>query len=433
MKIVRFSDSDFEKQLESLFNRTAFEPKIEESVAKILADIRKDGDKAITKYAKKFDHVSLKPKQFRVAEKELEEAESKIPASLAKAIRKACRQIKDFSRQRIPKAWSYSPRKGVILGERFAPLQRIGAYVPGGTAPLVSTVLHTVTLADAAEVPEIVVITPAQKDGSVNPAILYAASYAGATEIYRTGGVYGIGALAFGTETIPKVEKIVGPGNAYVTAAKRQVYGYVSLDQVAGPSEIMIIADETADPRFIAADMLSQAEHGSGHEQAVLVTIDPTLVDKVKAELKQQTAERNRSECIEKVLINGVYIIVAKDRDHAAELAGKYAPEHLEIMVSYPGNLAKKVTAAGAIFLGPWTPEPVGDFVAGPSHVLPTGGAAKYFSGLTVESFFRRMSIVNYQKSALKNELSAVEEFARAEGLDAHGNSASIRFEQVQT
>jgi len=396
-------------------------------VAEILADVQTRGDVALSHYAAKFDGVDLSPEAFAVSADEIQQASSALRSCDRKAIRTACRQVKDFAAQRVPKPWSYSPRKGVILGERFSPLSRVGAYVPGGTAPLVSTVIHTVTLAAVAGVEEIVLVTPPAKDGSVHPAILYAANYAGATEVYRLGGVYAIGALAYGTESVRKVEKIVGPGNAYVTSAKRQVYGYVSLDLVAGPSEIMIIADGSADPVHIAADMLSQAEHGSGCEQAVLATTSEELIGRVGAELERQAVDLSRSETVRRVLDKGVFLVLVESLDAAADLASRYAPEHLEIMASRPGTLAKKVTAAGAIFLGPWTPEPVGDFVAGPSHVLPTGGAARFFSGLTVEQFFRRMSVVNYQRAALMRELDAVAAFAEMEGLDAHGRSASVR------
>ncbi|MBT3381556.1 MAG: histidinol dehydrogenase [Lentisphaerae bacterium] len=431
MEILRYSDSDFESRLSGLLGRTAFDAEVEAHVAGILSRVQNEGDAALTALSGEYDRFAVAPDRFQVTVEEIERATGAISSRTRKAIRTSCRQVRDFAAQRIPKPWSYSPRNGVILGERFAPFSRIGAYVPGGTAPLVSTVLHTVTLAAVAGVEEIVVITPPGPEGDVHPAILYAAQYAGATEIYRLGGVYGIGALAYGTESISRVEKIVGPGNAYVTAAKRQVYGYVSLDLVAGPSEIMIIADDTADPRFVAADMLSQAEHGSGREQAVLVTTSRELVETVQNELAAQSAKLRRAECVSQVLESGVFVIEVATLEEAADLASRYAPEHLEIMTRRAGQLAKRVTAAGAIFLGPWTPEPVGDFVAGPSHVLPTGGAARYFSGLTVEQFFRRMSVVNYQKSALARELPHVERFAATEGLDAHGRSGSIRFERT--
>lgn len=429
MQVIRYGEADFAQKLAPLMDRTAFDPEIEKSVAEILHRVRYEGDTALVEFAQTFDHVELTPDRFLVTAAEIAAATDELDSRTRKAIRQAVRQVKEFSEQRIPKPWSFSPRPGVIAGERFAPLDRIGAYIPGGTAPLISTVIHTCAIAAAAGVKEIVMVTPPGPGGKVHPAMLYAATKAGVTEVYRLGGVYGIGALAFGTETVRKVEKIVGPGNAYVTAAKRQVYGYVALDLVAGPSEIMIVADETAEARFVAADMLSQAEHGSGREQAVLVTTDENLIAGVQAELTAQAAKLGRSECVAKVLDQGVFLILAKDLDQAAQLASTYAPEHLEIHTAQPGRVAKNVTAAGAIFLGPWTPEPVGDFVAGPSHVLPTGGAARYFSGLTVEHFFRRMSVINYRKGALLREVDTIVAFADNEGLDAHGRSAAIRAE----
>ena len=430
MELIRYSDRDFKTKIDALLARTAFDPALEHDVADILAQVREHGDAALSRFALAYDGVALAASEFAVTSEEIETAAAKLPPSMRKAVRTACRQIKDFAAQRVCKPWSYSPRKGVIVGERFAPLSRVGVYVPGGTAPLISTVLHTVTLASVAGVPEIALVTPPSPDKQVHPALLYAAQYAGATEIYRLGGVYAIGALAFGTATVRKVDKIVGPGNAYVTAAKRQVYGQVALDLVAGPSEIMIIADDTADAAHIAADMLSQAEHGSGREQAVLLTTAPELLPEVESQLQLQSRALSRTACIRQVLEAGVFLIEVDSLDRAADLASAYAPEHLEIMTRRPGLLAKKVTAAGAIFLGPWTPEPIGDFVAGPSHVLPTGGAARFFSGLTVEHFFRRMSVINYQKAAFLNELPHVEEFAAAEGLDAHARSATIRRER---
>jgi histidinol dehydrogenase len=427
MKTLRYTDASFAADLEPLLNRTAFDPEIEKAVAEILAGVRRDGDAALSAYARQFDGAALVPAHFRVAEAELVASGSKITSTLRQTIRRAVRQVKDFAQQRRPHNWVHHPRPGVTLGEQYVPLDRIGAYVPGGTAPLVSTVIHTVAIAAAAGVKEIVVITPPGKDGSINPAILYAARMAGATEVYRLGGVYGIAALAFGTASVKRVQKIVGPGNAYVTAAKRQVYGYCSLDMVAGPSEILVIADNTANPAFVAADILSQAEHGSGREQAVLVTDDPALPAKVQAELTRQAALLSRSATVARVLEHGVFLIVVKDLDMAAEVANRYAPEHLEILTAAPKALSHKITCAGAIFLGVWTPEPLGDFVAGPSHVLPTGGAARSFSGLTIEQFFRRMSLVQYNEKAFMDELPHLEQFAAAEGLDAHGRSATIR------
>ena len=428
MKFLEFRGrctSDFDP----LFERNAFPDDIALSVNEILCDIRERGDAAICDYAKKFDGVDLKAGEFQVSQEEIDACDSKVDPEIKAAIDLAAANILDFSSQRLPEAWNYNPRPGVKLGEKFTPLSRIACYVPGGTAPLVSTVLHTATMAKAAGVPEIVITTPPQKDGSVNPAILYAAKQAGATEILKLGGVYAIGALAYGTESIKRARKIVGPGNAYVTAAKRQVYGYCSLDLVAGPSEVMVIADKTAPANFIAADLLSQAEHGSGREQAIVVADDMDLLKAVETEVNIQKALLKRAECVEKVVNEGIFLVHVEDMDGAAEVAELYAPEHLEIITADPEAVAAQISNAGAIFLGPWTPEPVGDFVAGPSHVLPTGGAGHHFSGLTVDQFFRRTSLIKYSKDALAKEVGAVAAMAKAEGLDAHGRSGTIRFE----
>ncbi|QSH40886.1 histidinol dehydrogenase [Lentisphaerota bacterium ZTH] len=428
MKKIYYQDSDFERQLENLYHRPSYPPEIEDSVKAILKGVRERGDTALTEYARKFDKAELTPEQFLVDDEELKKAGRKVDSECKKAVKEALKNVMFFSEQRIPAPWSCSPRPGVIVGERFEPMDRIGVYVPGGTAPLVSTVIHTAGIARAAGVKEIVAVTPPGPDGEVHPAVLYAMRQAGVTEVYRLGGVYGIAALAYGTESIRKVEKIVGPGNAYVTAAKKLVYGEVAIDMVAGPSEIMIIADGNCNPEFIAADILSQAEHGSGLEQAVLLSTDKDLIDKVEQEISVQKKLLDRQQTVEKVIENGVFLIEVEDLDSAADIASLYAPEHLEIQCARAGNIAKKVRAAGAIFIGQWTPEPIGDFCAGPSHVLPTAGSARFFSGLTVEGFFRRMSIVNYHKSALKKEVDTAVKFAEMEGLDAHGRSASIRF-----
>ena len=427
MNILLSSSPSFRDDLKPLLQRSAFDPAIDAAVAPILADIRREGDDAVARYAAKFDHADLTPHQFRVPDAELDQAEAQMDEETKTAIRAAVEHVTQFSRQRLPQPWSFSPRPGVTLGEKFAPLDRVACYIPGGTAPLVSTTVHTAAIAAAAGVREICVITPPGPGGRVNPAILFACRAAGVTEVYRLGGVYGIAAMGYGTQTIRKAEKIVGPGNAYVTAAKRLMYGEVALDLVAGPSEIMIIADHTASPAYIAADLLSQAEHGSGREQAVLVATSQELIARVRDELDAQSARLSRSECVRKVLANGVFLIAVDSLEQAAQLATDYAPEHLEIMTENPRQTAEGVHACGAIFLGPWTPEPVGDFVAGPSHVLPTGGAGRYFSGLTVELFFRRMSMVQYDQDALLRELPLIETFARREGLDGHGNSAAIR------
>ena len=429
MKTIHYSQANFDRLVSELYDRPSYPPEIEDSVKTILADVKKDGDDALIKYAKEFDNVDLTSDCFLVTEDELNAAADLVDQDSKDAINLALANVKSFAQERIPKEWTFSPRDGVTLGERFEPMDRVGVYIPGGTAPLASTVIHTAGIAAAAGVKEIVAVTPPGKDGKIHPGILYAMKQAGVSEVYRLGGVYGIAALAYGTATIDKVEKIVGPGNAYVTAAKKLVYGEVAIDMVAGPSEIMILGDDSVMPHFVAADMLSQAEHGSGLEQAVFVTTDAESAQLVEREILEQANALSRSETINKVLDKGIFFIVVEDIEQAVEVASKYAPEHLEVMCRDADHIARQVKAAGAIFIGPWTPEPVGDFVAGPSHVLPTAGSARFFSGLTVEGFFRRMSLVKYSRPALEKELPAIKKFAEMEGLDAHGNSAAIRFQ----
>jgi len=427
MKIIRYGDPDYAESLENLYNRPDCPSEIEESVAGIVEEVRRDRDAAVCRFLKKFDRLEIAPSGLRITEAELDAAEKEVDPVAKEAIILALKNIQDFAKRQLPKDWTYSPREGVVLGEKFSPMDRVGCYIPGGTAPLVSTVLHTAGIAVAAGVPEIVAATPPGKNGKVHAATLYALKTAGVREIYRMGGAYAIAALAYGTETVRKVDKIVGPGNAYVAAAKKLVYGKVAIDMVAGPSEIMIVADAHAEPEFIAADMLSQAEHGSGLEQAVLVTDSPDLPEKVAAAIRVRTEKLNRRETVERVLSKGVFLIVSKDMTEALRIAGRYAPEHLELMFEGAEKRVAEVKAAGAIFLGRWTPEPVGDFTAGPSHVLPTGGTARFFHGLSAADFMRRSSIVNYSREALLREAGAIEKFAEMEGLDAHGKSATVR------
>ncbi len=430
MKKISFNDKNFEDRINQLCDRSAFSSDIDKQVEKILNDIHKNGDSAVIKYAEKFDNVCLAPDKFRITETEIHDAKYEVDSKTIDAIKFAYDNVSKFARQRQPKNWDFSPRQGVNVGERFAPFNRIAAYIPGGNAPLVSTVIHTVTFAQIAGVKEIVIATPPNTSGKVHPGILAAASIAGATEVYRLGGVYGIGAMAYGTQTIQKVEKIVGPGNAFVTAAKRYAYGHVGLDLVAGPSEVLIIADKSANPKFIAADMLAQAEHGSGSEYAILITDSESIIENVAKELNRQSTTLKHKHAINKVLNNGVYLIKTNAIGQSIKIANKVGPEHLEIMTENPRKIASKITAAGAIFLGDWTPEPIGDFVAGPSHVLPTGGTSHMFSGLTIDQFFRKISMVEYDREALKKETPVVAEFATIEDLDAHGRSVEIRFEE---
>lgn len=427
MQFLYRDDKDFQARLGQMLSREPFSPEIEAAAATIIDEVRRRGDEALCDFAEKFDHARLAPSQFRLGDEEVDKACKSVSPEDREAIDMAVAHIQEFYSHTLPKDWSYSPRPGVVLGEQFHPLDIVGCYIPGGTAPLVSTVCHTVAIARTAGVKDIVVCTPPGGAKGIHPALLYACRAAGATAIYRLGGVYAIAAMAIGTATIPKVEKICGPGNAYVAAAKRRLYGEVALDLVAGPSEVLVIADDTANPVYLAADILSQAEHGSGREQAVLVSTDRRILDEAAREIVRQAASLKRQECVQKVLENGLFLVEAADLEDAARIASLYAPEHLELQVADPKALAPKITAAGAIFMGEYTPEPVGDYIAGPSHVLPTGGTARFFNGLTGDAFFRRTSLLSYDREALLREQPALARLTAAEGLDAHGRSAAIR------
>ncbi len=410
--------------------RSAFPEEAEKAAAEVLAAIRKDGDKAVAQYVEKFEGAKLTPKKFRVTDAELAAAEAKVSPALKKAVKDAYNRVMKFSKASLKSPWTMKTPKGGSAGEFYSPMDRVGVYVPGGTAPLASTSVMTVTLAKAAGVKEIVACTPAGPTGTPNPVLLYALKLAGATEVYRVGGIQAIGLMAFGTKTVKKVQKIVGPGNAFVTAAKRQVYGYVGIDQVAGPSEIAVLADGTVDAKWVAADLLSQAEHGSGWEKSLLVTQSAAFAEEVKKEMFAQTETLSRKALIQRVFDrDGVLFCVTPTLEEGLELVNRFAPEHFEIMCKDALRLMKGVRAAGAVFAGAWTPESAGDFVAGPSHVLPTGGAANMFNGLTPDDFRRRHSYVAFTQGDLAETKATIEAFAQVEGLDAHGRAASIRFE----
>lgn len=430
IKIVTWSPQKKSGTVLSFLGRSAFDLMAERAARRALAAIRKDGDRAVAAYTRRYDRVSLRPREFRVDSSEIAEARAAVDAEFRSAVREARKRIIGFAKKGIKRSWTMPSPKGGLLGEQFMPLDRVGVYVPGGAAPLVSTALMTVTLAQVAGVREIVACTPAGEDGKLNPCLLYALDASGATEIYRIGGIQAIGMMAYGTKTVKKVQKIVGPGGAFVTAAKRQVYGYVALDMPAGPSEIAVLADAGADPRHVAADLLSQAEHGTGCEKALLVTPSPALARDVRVELRVQAAKLRRREAVRKVMKQGMLLVVVASLDEGMELCNRFAPEHLELMVRNPKRWLKKVRKAGAVFLGTWSPESAGDFVAGPSHVLPTGGAAAMFSGLAADDFRKKTSIIAFSRADLGDTLPVIETFARVEGLDAHAVSARIRFEK---
>jgi len=429
IKIAKWAPDRPSSAVTAFLKRPAFEPAAEIAARTALDEIRREGDAGVLKCIKDFDGVVLKASELRVTQAEFAEARETVDPKFRIAARETYKRVTTFSRAGMKKDWKIFSPKGGELGEQFVPLDRVGVYIPGGQAPLVSSVLMTVTLAKVAGVPEIVVCTPSDAKGRVNPYILFALELAGATEVYRVGGIQAIGMMAYGTKTVAKVQKIVGPGGAYVTAAKKMVYGDVALDLVAGPSEIAVLADDTAPAECVAADLLSQLEHGTGQEKAMLVTTSNALATKVCDLLIKQTETLGRKQAVQKSLEKGTLIVVVNTLDEGMELCNQFAPEHLEILVREPRNWLRKVRAAGAVFFGMWTPESVGDFVAGPSHVLPTGGTATMFSGLTVDDFRRRTSFMAFTRADLQDTLPVIEAFGRVEGLDGHARAARIRFE----
>ncbi|MBN1267982.1 MAG: histidinol dehydrogenase [Kiritimatiellae bacterium] len=430
IRIIKWAAAKPTAAVTSFLKRPPVESEAERVARKILEEVRARGDRAVVECVEKYDGCKLSVEQLEVSRKERLDALKKCDAEFKRAAREAHARITRFARSGLRKDWTISSPKGGWLGEQFTPLDRVGVYVPAGMAPLASTALMTVTLAKVAGVPEVVACAPANKSGQLDPALLFALDLAGTTEIFKVGGIQAIGAMAYGTKTIRKVRKIVGPGGPYVTAAKKLVYGEVALDLVAGPSEIAVLADETAPPAYVAADLLSQAEHGTGSEKALLVTSSEKLAAAVREELMRQAERLGRKELVRPVLENGTLLVVVDQLDLGIELCNQFAPEHLEIIVREPGRWLKKVRSAGAVFVGPWSPESAGDFAAGPSHVLPTGGAAAMFSGLTVEDFRRRTSIISFTRADLKEVLPVINAFARVEGLDGHARSAQVRFEK---
>jgi histidinol dehydrogenase len=430
MRILRQGTPGFDRQLAAMSaDSSLFDPTIEERARVIVQAVRERGDAGVLEFTERFDGAKLQAEQLAVTRAELLTASVKADASLRAALDTATRNLAAFARRSRRKDWSARNAQGAWVGEKFDPFQRVGVYVPGGTAPLVSTALMTVVLARVAGCREIVVCTPCGRDGGINPALLFAVRAAGATEIYRVGGAQAIAALALGTPTIRRVQKIFGPGNAYVVAAKRLLFGQVAVDLLPGPSEVLVLADDSAIARFVAADLLAQAEHGSGHERVWLVTTSARLLKAVEKEIAKQLPPLARREFIERALAANGWLIQVKTLADAVALTNRLAPEHCEIHARNPGRLARDIVTAGAIFLGSWSPTVLGDYLAGPSHTLPTGGAGASFPGLTVDMFQRRTSVVEYSRAALKKSLPTVRKFAELEGLSAHGRSAEVRME----
>lgn len=428
MNVIRHSDNAFAATVRSLATQSSlFDPMIEERTRAILQDMLTRGDAALLELTERFDGATLTPDKLTVTKAELVAASDQADDGLRAAVETTRRNVEFFSRKSLRKNWSARNTQGAVVGEKYDPFQRVGIYIPGGSAPLVSTTLMTVTLAKVAGCPEIVVCTPCGKDGSINPALLYAARSAGATEIHRAGGAQAVAAMAYGTATIRRVQKIFGPGNAYVVAAKRLLFGHVAVDLLPGPSEVLVLADDTANPRFVAADLLAQAEHGSGRERVWLVTTSAKILRATEKEIARQLPKLTRRELVQRALDNNGWLIQVKSLDNGIALVNELAPEHCEVMTRNAARVAQRIGTAGAIFLGGYSPTVLGDYVAGPSHELPTGGAGASFGGLTVDQFQRRTSVVEYNRAALKASLAIVRQFAEVEGLDAHGLSAETR------
>ena len=428
MKIARHTDKGFAAQLRAMAaDSSLFDAEIEQRTKAILQAVAGRGDAAVLELTEKFDGAKLTADQLAVTQAELFTASIAADEPLRAAVTEAERNIAGFAKKSKRKAWAGTNSHGASVGEKFDAFKRVGVYIPGGTAPLVSTALMTITLAKVAGCSEIVVTTPCGKDGAVNPAILFAARAAGATEIYRVGGAQAIAAMAYGTATIGRVQKIFGPGNAYVSMAKRLLFGRVAIDLLAGPSDLLVLADDTANAKFAASDMLAQAEHGSGHERVWLVTPSAKILKAVEKEIAKQLPKLPRREFIQRVLDRNVWLIQVKTVADGVALANQIAPEHCEVIMRDARRVSDGIITAGAIFLGNWSPTVLGDYVAGPSHVLPTDGAGASFAGLTVDQFQRRTSVVEYTRPALKKALKAVQKFAELEGLGAHGKSAEVR------
>jgi len=429
VRLIQSSSKTFSADLAEFCRGAIVSKEIQDSVASILADVRARGDEAVVYYAAKFDSAKLRARDILVKPAELADAAKAISAAERKAMVEAHANIVAFNQKGLPADWTGKNKQGAEVGERFYPIRRVGLYVPGGQVPLVSTVLMTATLAKIAGCPEIAVFTPSDASGRVAPGLLAALHLVGVEEVYRVGGVQAIGAMAYGTASIPAVDKVYGPGNAYVCEAKRQVFGTVGVDSLPGPSEVMVIADETARADFVAADLLAQAEHGSGREKIYLIATSLAIVEAIAAEVNSQLKLISRSEKTQNVLSQGFLAMTVDSLAKAVEIANYVAPEHLELIVaeSAEKKLLAEITTAGAIMLGNYTPTALGDFTAGPSHVLPTARAGRFFSGLRVADFQRRTSIVRYNKTSVKKGNEVVAAFAAMERLDAHGRSVKIR------
>ena len=428
MRILKLTEDTRKDILQNLLKRSPNNyGEFEGRVNAIIEEVRNNRDQAVFNYTKQFDGADINAGYILVTEEEIAEAYEQVDTTLLAVIRKSLVNIKKYHEKQVQNSW-FTTEDGIILGQKVTALATVGVYVPGGKAVYPSSVLMNVLPAKVAGVDRIVMCTPPGKDGKVYPSTLVAAKEAGVDEIYKVGGAQAIAAMAFGTESVPKVDKIVGPGNIYVALAKKAVFGYVSIDSIAGPSEILVLADETANPRYVAADLLSQAEHDE-MASAILITTSQKLAEEVSAEIDQFVAELSRKEIIQKSLDNYGYILVADNMEEAIDTVNAIASEHMEIVTADPFHVMTKIRNAGAIFIGEYSSEPLGDYFAGPNHVLPTNGTAKFFSALSVDDFIKKSSIISYSREALEKVHKDIEQFAECEKLTAHANSIRVRFE----
>lgn len=428
MRILKLTEDTRKDILQNLLKRSPNNyGEFEGRVNAIIEEVRNNRDQAVFNYTKQFDGADINAGNILVTEEEIAEAYEQVDTTLLAVIRKSLVNIKKYHEKQVQNSW-FTTEDGIILGQKVTALATVGVYVPGGKAVYPSSVLMNVLPAKVAGVDRIVMCTPPGKDGKVYPSTLVAAKEAGVDEIYKVGGAQAIAAMAFGTESVPKADKIVGPGNIYVALAKKAVFGYVSIDSIAGPSEILVLADETANPRYVAADLLSQAEHDE-MASAILITTSQKLAEKVSAEIDQFVAELSRKEIIQKSLDNYGYILVADNMEEAIDTVNAIASEHMEIVTADPFHVMTKIRNAGAIFIGEYSSEPLGDYFAGPNHVLPTNGTAKFFSALSVDDFIKKSSIISYSREALEKVHKDIEQFAECEKLTAHANSIRVRFE----
>lgn len=432
MRMVTLTKQTTKDILENLLKRSPGQyGSYEAAVKEILEKVREEGDRALFAYTKKFDRAEITEQNVQVTEEEIREAYEAVDPDLVDVIRKSLVNIRSYHEKQKQNSWFTSSEDGTMLGQKVTPLEKVGVYVPGGKAVYPSSVLMNIVPAKVAGVDRIIMTTPPGPDGKVNPSTLVAAKEAGADEIYKAGGAQAVAALAYGTESIPKVDKIVGPGNIFVALAKKAVYGHVSIDSIAGPSEILVLADDSANPRFVAADLLSQAEHDE-LASAILITTSRELAEKVSSDVDEFVKKLSRKDIIQKSLDQFGYILLAETMDQAVEAANAIASEHMEIVTRNPFEVMMKVRNAGAIFIGEYSSEPLGDYFAGPNHVLPTNGTAKFFSPLSVDDFIKKSSIVYYSRKALKKIHKDVEQFAASEQLTAHANSIAVRFEDEE-